>query len=625
MSTYQTAYGNDINTYNSWYKSDKNNAHQEVMNVMRMIDDTQRYRQQLNIRNYRLYGDLTMSYGGSLMFSSFQRANNANRNVLQTPRVSLNVIKSCIDTSVSKLCKDKIKPTFLTSGGTWDQQLKAKELQKFVDGCFYEGNIYEVEQDMFLNTCIFGTGVLKVFSDVDAGKICYENVMPDEIRVDELDGYYGAPRSMYQMRYVDRQLLIALNKDKAEQIMNAPRISAGVVTSLADLILVVEAWRLPSTKGAKDGRHVICVDTATLLDEKWERDRFPFVFNRWTKMPTGFFGLGIPDEIVGIQVEINRLLYHIQESMRLLSAPKMLVQEGSNVKTQQMTNEIGSIYKYSGTPPQIIASNVISPDIFQQLQTLYQRAYEITGISQLSANSQKPSGLDSGKALRDFNDIQTERFVIQARKREQCYIDCAELTLLEARYLAEMGKDVEVRSFAKNTGMERINWEDIDAQPDSFVMQVFPSSALPSTPAFRLQTVQELIQGGLIEPEYALDLLDFPDLESFRSLKQGPFDNIMRVISNIVNKGKYQPPEPFTKLEIARPLAQNAYEKAQNDRVPEGRLALLRRYMEDLDALAQQALPPPPPPAAVAGPAGGPPPAGPLPTDVVAPGLGQAA
>ena len=46
-----------------------------------------------------------------------------------------------IDTIVSKVTKNKPKPTFLTDGGDWDLQQKAKKLTKYCEGIFYSTNL----------------------------------------------------------------------------------------------------------------------------------------------------------------------------------------------------------------------------------------------------------------------------------------------------------------------------------------------------------------------------------------------------------------------------------------------------------------------------------------------------
>ena len=92
----------------------------------------------------------------------------------------------------------------------------------------------------------------------------------------------------------------------------------------ADLVRVIESWHLPSGEEAKDGKHTICISNATLLDEKYEKDYFPFVFFRWGLRPVGFFGQGLAEQLQGLQLEINKLLRTIQVSMHLVSIPKLL-------------------------------------------------------------------------------------------------------------------------------------------------------------------------------------------------------------------------------------------------------------------------------------------------------------
>jgi hypothetical protein len=49
----------------------------------------------------------------------------------------------------------------------------------------------------------------------------------------------------------------------------------------------------------------------------------------------------------------------------------------------------------------------------------------------------------------------------------------------------------------------------------------------------------------------------------------------------MIEKGRYHPPETFSNLEFAIQRVQSAYLRAKIDKVPEERLELLRRYMDD--------------------------------------------
>ena len=204
---------------------------------------------------------------------------------------------------------------------------------------------------------------------------------------------------------------------------------------IKDMVKVIESWRLPSGLDVNDGKHTISVSSGTLLDESYEKDYFPFVFFRWGIRPVGFFGQGLAEQLQGLQLEINKILRTIQVSMHLVSVPKLLVEVSSKIVSSHLNNRIGGVIKYAGTPPAYAPLGSIPPDLFTHLDRLFARAYEIAGISQLAAQSLKPAGLDSGKALREFNDLETERFMSVAKRYEKVFMDAAEIII-------DMGKDI---------------------------------------------------------------------------------------------------------------------------------------------------------------------------------------
>ena len=144
-------------------------------------------------------------------------------------------------------------------------------------------------------------------------------------------------------------------------------------------------------------------------------------------------------------------------------------------------------------------------------------------------------------------------------------------------------------------------------------MQIYPTALLSSTPAAKLQTVQEMAQAGILNPTEARALLDYPDLEAVNQLATAFIDDVDLLIEQMIEKGQYNPPETFSNLEFAIQRVQSAYLRAKIDGVPEERLELLRRYMDDAirviqtQQMAQQAAQPEgaPAPATGAAPAPG--------------------
>lgn len=559
-----------------WWKESKENVHETLFSIVRFLDQNQSYIKESNLRHMRLYGNVN-----ALGLSAHTYAQSQSS---AFDRVTLNVIQSMCDTVTNKIAKNKPKPTFLTDDGNWTMKEKAKLLDKFVLGQFYATDFYAKAQRGFLDGAVFGTGPLKIYRE--RNKICVERTFINELKVDQAEAIYGNPRNLYQLKPISKEAMVSLYSQHKAKIL-ACRVaedSNPVHANLSNMIDVLEAWHLPSEKGAKDGRHVICIENQVLLDEPWKRTRFPFVFLRWKNRLLGFFGQGLAEELTGIQVEINKILRTIQTSFHLLGAPAVLVEQGSDIVKAHLNNEVGRIIKYKGVMPQLWAQNPVAAQLFEHLDRLYQRAYEIAGVSMLSSQSKKPAGLDSGKALREFNDIESERFLLVGQMWEQAHTEAASHMIELGREIYEEEGKYEVVTQGRDF-IERIDWSQVDMEEDQYVMQVFPTSMLSQTPAGRLQDVQELVQAGFVDKRNALRLLDYPDLKSYTSLANAAADDIEKMIEKMLSKGEYQSPEPFQDLAFGMQLVQSAYLKARNDNAPEENLELLRRWMGEADKM----------------------------------------
>ena len=582
---------------NRWWLANKKNLYQELFAYVSKLDSRQQYRVADNLTFARLYGNYDHvgldAFNYSRAVSSYNVSN----------RVTLNVVQSMVDTVVSKVTKNKPKASFLTSGGDFSLQSKAKKLTKFVEGIFSFTDFYQLAALAFKDSCIFGTGCLKIF--VENGEIKAERVFIGEIKIDDIESYYGKPRQVHQEKWLPKDVVKAMFPGFELEIDNASypdeKTFQNVQGSrLKDMVRVIESWHLPSGPNAKDGKHTICISTATLLDEPYYKDYFPFVFFRWNTRPVGFFGQGLAEQLQGIQLEMNKILRTIQVSMHLVSVPKLLVEASSKIVSSHLNNRIGGVIKYAGTPPQYAPLGGIPGELFSHLDRLFSRAYEIAGVSQLAAQSQKPAGLDSGKALREFNDLETERFMSVAKRYEKCFMDAAEIMIETAKDLYELKGDYKVKA-KDGKFIDTISWKDVNMDADKYMMQIFPTSALSSTPAARLADVQDLLAAGFIDKEDALKLLDFPDLEAAMNLLNADSNNLERLIETMIDEGKYFPPEPYQNLENAVRKVQQAYLLYRMQGAPEDRLELLRQFMEDCQNLIEKAAQPERPPMPMSG------------------------
>lgn len=537
----------------------------------------------------KLYGTWTPTF-----WNGYQLASSGKPSAPMRERLTYNIVQSCIDTLTARISQNKPKPMFLTQAGDSKLQRKAKKLDAFCYGTFYENKLYQMGPKAFRDGCIFGEGIVHPYEEF--GQIRYERVLPYELLADYLESHYGpeSTKSLFRIKNIDRTELMEQWPDKASDIAKMPNTSVFISTSarsVADTVTVVEAWRLPV--GRQKGRHVIVAPGCCLVEEDYEEDFFPFAIYRHNPRVYGFFSQGMAEQLVPTQVEINRTLISVQRSLYLGGTHKIFVKAGSKIIKSHFDNMVGTIMEYAGdTPPQYVVPQLVQPEIYEHLKDMKTSGYELVGISQLSSAGLKPLGVDSGKALRAVDDIQVQRFQTVAQAYEQFFVDLAKITISVARRAYESEGKLSVKVPGKRF-IETIDWKDVDLDDDEFQLQIYPVSKLPNDPEGRLATVQEMMQAGLIDPQAGKRLLDYPDIDAEENLANASLDYLHRILDEMVEDAKFTAPEAFDDLQSARKLALEYYAQGKLNNLAEDRLELLRNFITQIDQLqasAQQAM-----------------------------------
>jgi hypothetical protein len=571
-----------------WWLQEPSLIHESVFAWTAAIEEDQSLRKTWNLKYLRLYMNREISGVSTHTYSSASNTSMLNR-------VTYNVVKSCTDSIASKISKNKPRPFFLTTKGDYSLKRKAKKLTQYVDGSFDAAKAYDKGQQIFTDSCIWGTGVLKVYPCTTSGEVKIDRVLIDELIIDDRESMYGEMKQMHQKRAVSRDVLQAQYPEHHDKLLMTSPTKSDDNHAVTDMVTVIESWHLASGPNAGDGKHVICVDNVVLFEEEYTKTEFPFVFFKWTDAVLGFYGSGLAEELIGIQVEINKMLQQIQKAQHLISVPRVFMSGDSKVISQHLQNQIGSIIKYQGgKPPVFHTPTAMQPEYYKHLERLYQRAFEITGISLMSATSQKPTGLNSGEALRAYDDIESERFMVTGQRWEAFYLELAEKFISCSKELYENDKKLKVKVAGKKF-IDTIKWKDVDMDEDKYSLRIFPTSLLPTHPSGRLSKIQELYQGGFLTKEQALALFDFPDVEGVTNVQLAALEEIEMSIELMIDEGKYISPEPETNLELAKIMSHNAYLRGKLDGVPPKNLELLQRYRTRCNELIDLAAPPPVP------------------------------
>lgn len=590
----------------AWWDVKKGqDVHRHVCAQFRWLDKEQSHTRMRNLMHLRLYSNRFASTMSGASFALYYPW-------LQD-HLRLNVCQAIVDAAVAQAAANEIRPMPLTTGGNWAQQERAKRLQLYFDGKFHQLGQHNLSMQVFSDAGIFGTGVEKVYPGF--GSVQCERIMVDNIVVDDIEAQYGFPQQLFEYREVPRDNLInhprySKYRREIEKATTLLRQDHWGRHRLAMPVSVVEAYKLPTHPGADDGRHVIAIDTVTLLDEPWTRMRFPYASMRWKVAPIGWYGLGAIEEVMPIQLEINFMLEK-KQTMLTHASYQLWVKKGT-VAQSDLTNDDRTVRQFTETPPISLPINTGSQEIDQHIDRLYRWAFESTGISMMQAQAQKPAGLSSGEALRTYNDIASARFMHVLKRFESFHTDIAQLLMDAERDLRESeNDDVEYEKVLAPNGkgtLEEVDFKGCDIDESKLRLQVFPTSMLPARPEGKLAFLKDL---GEISPalqERMVSALRFPDTERELAMVTAPDDMADMLIDQMLTHGKYSAPDPrWGDLALIMKRANQALMRAEIDGAPPANIELLYQFVDDCSDVAagqMASVPAPAAPQAMAGPMG---------------------
>ncbi len=615
-----------------WRAAEMNREPHEILNnLSREMRQSQSARFEAYKRQSAIYGSDMSAFG----------MRESLREVFEE-RLALNELANAIETLQSQIFKNRIVPSPQSVGADWFEQERARKLGRWLDGVYDECNFFEdVIPVAGLDTLVWGTGLIKVGSEVedDEGCMVIERIPTIDVRVDDVEGRYGKPRSMYQDMLVDRFVLLDKYGCEDDRYHGKADHRAQCIEDLtqsandhpafeydrcSDQILVTFAWHLPSGKHAKDGRYTLAIKNCTLEDNMWKRTRFPFAPIRYGVPQGSYWGNSAVARLAPAQREYDKLNGRIQDAHDVIGIPRIIVQKGSKISKQQIDDVIGSILECDGPAPTEWNAQPIHPDAYSYRQTLPDSMRGLIGISSFSSQGDIPAGLSgaSGVALERYEDTENARHAFLHRSYESAVTTVAELCMDEARELEERGISVEARA-KDDDAYECISWRDVAMDRKKFVLRIPPASALPKTPAAKEERLLQLLDKQAISMAAYRRLSDIGDTESADSLDTSDEDIILKNLASMVKTGDYVSPISLDDLQLAITLAGKFYNSCRRKGVPGERLALITQYIDDATALLNPPMPAPDPGAMPpGGPVGPPPPdagmpvpPGPMPPD----------
>jgi hypothetical protein len=494
-----------------------------------------------------------------------------------------NVIASCVDSVCAGIASVDVRPRIQTDDADWSTQRTARHLEWYCEGLMALLGVAEPAQRGFKEAAKKGAGFVKV-SWNRWNQLKVEHVYPDDIIVDENETRYGRkPMQLHHRMSNTPKEELKAEFPKLEDEIEA--LGGGRVRDIRrrvgyqsneNEVTVIESWYLPigkkGQKNYKPGRHVKCADGLDLVDEEWDEDFFPVARMVWEHRAGGYYGISGAERIAGHQLVVNKTQWQIDRQLDQLAVPTTFIRPADANMSMQAT-KIGMQAIVRGEYPKTVIPPAVSPETYQRLENTKDGAYRGFGQSQMAATSAKPTGIDSGVALRELRDQTSGRFSMQEKAFERFVLDIVLLLIWACKTLS---KEAPVMIRRSRFGTRKIPWSEVDLV--DVKIQLAAASTLARTPAGRTQQVIEWAQAGVVSQDEARRLLQHPDLERAMSIYTEGLENIEHTFEEIAD-GKVVMPEPFINLKMAVWRGQMQYLMWSDDGAPEDVLSNMRDFI----------------------------------------------
>lgn len=432
----------------------------------------------------------------------------------QSPKI--NVIKSVIDSLVSKISNQKVRPYFNPVNGLHSTRAIVKQAQQYFDIIYDKEKVHDKVTQAFRNSCIFGIGYV------------FYNPLLKSI---EVPGTWQIAVSNTEQGYGKPTKLLVEYKNMPVTQLDSYGIKGNYKSEYVNFKIFIDTLE-----------HKIYAYVNNVEAEKktYKSDNIPLVAVYCNKPVFGTRTVSIVDELDGIQTNIDLLNQKISAAMQLTPANTTYVEAGSSLQPGDISNKTGNVYTVKMGPghSQLPVVNVTpapyDPSWNACLEMYVKQAYEVVGISQLSAQSKKPAGLDSGVALATLEDIESDRFQTQVDHYVHAFIDLAEVIIDNMEDDTILPKSINTAAYS---------WEDIRKQKDLFKIQFSAASALSKDPQTKLQQIMQMTQIGLITTDQIALYLDSPDLENAYKGASAIRDAIDATIEKAISEGVYDIPD----------------------------------------------------------------------------------
>ena len=543
----------------------------------RMTNRLAKYRRNYNryVNNGKRVEDIRNMYSNPLSFYS-----ELGEDTGLTPNE--NVIRQAVNTHVSKLSQTKVRPYFNPVVGTWKTRKVCRNAQIYFDEYYEMERVYVKGIQALKYADVFEFGAFWV--NEETRKI--EIVCPWEVYYDQAEYHY---KNISRIAIVRRQYPLSALRDR----LTDPTLKEMYEKKRTDVVEYAVYYDLI------DQQRWDFIADKLVRKKKIDFTVNPIVMLFLEEPLKGGYSTSMADNLYTIQAQVDVLCQRIHLAIELSPANAIFTPKGSEIKASMFTNEIGAFYEFMPIPevrhpPVIVATPpAIDNQYLQMLQYWKTAAFQQEGISELSAQAKKPSGLNSGVALQTLEDVESERH----NPALLLYIDF--LMKVAKTMIQVFPEDEEILPKREGAlGRARVTWKDIKQERENYNVQFSASSSLSKDPMVKMQQIEKMIAMRILDQSLAAVFMDMPDLEGAYDINHASYDDCERIVERAAEEGKTDFFEVVNLQQLLAVAVNNLLRLDAHDEKPEvlqNILSLIKVVQGKVNDIKAAAAPPAPP------------------------------
>lgn len=425
-----------------------------------------------------------------------------------TTQFSDNVIRSCVETLKAMVSSYKVRPFINPYNGTYKDVKLAKNTQQWIDIESDELDLCSLVSNAFRDACVFDTGW--VYIDKDGKTVT--RALPWQVYVDPRQATYNnVTEVVYRQPSYPYK-----NKKKTEYVT---RILYWNTETHERVEYVQELEKFEVTE--------------------YNPDVIPFSFIPYTEPTKGMSNVSVADMLYGIQQEIRSINNRLRIAEEKSPIAYAAYPDDTDIDITKISNRVLQFIPYRPGGPDVpnpgIQFQVVEPysqTFLQRLEDLKKSAREYVGLSEQSMQGTHTPGVDSGVAMGTLQNIEAQRFQVQANNVIKMYMDV----------IKKIIKIFDGSILPKSKNRMDLKWSDLRKAVENMDFQFTPSDILSKDPSKKWEILRDMSDRGQIPQSALLELMELPDLQKGYSISNNVHNAVMTVIERCIEENKYEVP-----------------------------------------------------------------------------------